>query len=394
LHAANRSVMIAAPLMALAFAMQATSVLATPSAAAADAQRAVLRPGQAAPSLQSAQLIKGELIRSFSPGRTYVVEFWATWCEPCKRSMPHLSELARQYQGRVTFIAVDSYEQSSHGTVTEAKLLAQVQRFVQGKGRDLDMNVVMDDASGTLASHWLEAAEQGAIPVAFVVHDGRVVWIGEPQDVAQPLAEILAGRYDLQAALVEFAQGQADGLEIRRLWDYPPYAEAVRRDDYTTQISLRRQAFAMNPRLEMRQSMGMGLFPLLLHVDEAQARLYAREYIKRYDAQFNDPVARSELLMSLAGAILYDPKLRHPDLKFALQLAQESFAMAPTKGVGDYSSLAAALFANGNRAKAIELQQQAVAAALRIPEYDPAHDRQVARQSNVLKKYQGSGAVR
>src|SRR5882762_6642691 len=135
--------MIAAPIMALAFAMQTTSVLATPSAAAADTQRAVLRLGQAAPSLQSAQLIKGEMVRNFLPGRTYVVEFWATWCEPCKRSMPHLSELARQYKDRVTFIAVDSYEKSSHATVTEAKLLAQVQRFVQGKGRDLDMNVAM-----------------------------------------------------------------------------------------------------------------------------------------------------------------------------------------------------------------------------------------------------------
>jgi thiol-disulfide isomerase/thioredoxin len=380
--------MIAAPIMALAFALQVTSALATPSAAAADAQRAVLRPGQAAPSLQSAQLIKGEMVRNFSPGRTYVVEFWATWCEPCKRSMPHLSELARQYKGRVTFIAVDSYEKSSHATVTEAKLLAQVQRFVQGKGRDLDMNVAMDDAAGTLASHWLEAAGQGGIPAAFVVQDGRVVWIGHPQDLAQPLAEILAGRYDLQSALVEFAQGQADRQEIHRLWDYAPFAEAVRRDDYTTQISLWRQAFAMNPRLEMRQR--LGLFPMLLHVDEAQARLYAREYIKSYDAQFNDPVARSELLMSLAGEILHDPKIRHPDIKFALQLAQESFAMTPTKGVDDYSSLAEALFANGSRVKAIELQQQAVAAALQIPEYDPAHNRQAARQSSLLKKYQGA----
>jgi hypothetical protein len=250
------------------------------------------------------------------------------------------------------------------------------------------MNVAMDDASGTLASHWVEAAGQGGIPAAYVVQDGRVVWIGEPQDLAQPLAEILAGRYDLQAALVEFAQRQADRQEMRRLWNCPPYAEAARREDYTTQISLWRQAFAMNPRLEMRQSMGMGLFPLLLHVDEAQARLYAREYIKSYDAQFNDPVARSELLMSLAGEILHDPKIRHPDLKFALQLAQESFALTPTKGVDDYSSLAAALFANGNRVRAIELQQQAVAAAMKIPEYDPAHSKQVARQSSTLKKYQ------
>lgn len=45
-------------------------------------------------------------IGSFEGGPA-VVNFWATWCEPCKVEMPHIVEAAEHYAGRVSFLGVD-----------------------------------------------------------------------------------------------------------------------------------------------------------------------------------------------------------------------------------------------------------------------------------------------
>jgi thioredoxin 1 len=40
-------------------------------------------------------------------GVPVLVDFWATWCAPCKAMAPMLDELARDYAGRVKMVKVD-----------------------------------------------------------------------------------------------------------------------------------------------------------------------------------------------------------------------------------------------------------------------------------------------
>jgi len=37
-----------------------------------------------------------------------LVDFWATWCSPCKAVAPLLEEMSRQYEGRVQFLKLNT----------------------------------------------------------------------------------------------------------------------------------------------------------------------------------------------------------------------------------------------------------------------------------------------
>ncbi|MBK7581042.1 MAG: TlpA family protein disulfide reductase [Myxococcales bacterium] len=39
-------------------------------------------------------------------GKVMLVDFWATWCEPCKDSFPHHQQLAEKYSGKLVVIGI------------------------------------------------------------------------------------------------------------------------------------------------------------------------------------------------------------------------------------------------------------------------------------------------
>ncbi|HOX25522.1 MAG TPA: DUF6029 family protein [Candidatus Krumholzibacteria bacterium] len=85
-----------------------------------------------------------------------VVSFWATWCIPCLKEMPRLNELAGEFAGRVSFIAV---------SVDNSKSMAKVGPLVRAKGWD-DLTIAQD-AGGTV-----QQLLQVVSPPFVVVYDG------------------------------------------------------------------------------------------------------------------------------------------------------------------------------------------------------------------------------
>ena len=84
--------------------------LADAEVAAADAvvvEAPVAAPVVRAPVAATEDTFQDEVIHSDVP---VVVDFWATWCPPCRAVAPLLDELAEEYAGRLKIVKVDTDE--------------------------------------------------------------------------------------------------------------------------------------------------------------------------------------------------------------------------------------------------------------------------------------------
>jgi thiol-disulfide isomerase/thioredoxin len=167
------------------------------------AEEATLKVGDKAPKLQVAKWAQGEPVKELSKGTAYIVEFWATWCGPCRATIPHVNELHKKFKDKkLVVIGQDVWERDE----------SKVEPFIKTMGDKMTYRVAMDDKSsdekGAMAKTWMEAAGQNGIPSAFVVNkEGIIAWIGHPATLTEKtLEKILDGSFDIKKAAAEKAE--------------------------------------------------------------------------------------------------------------------------------------------------------------------------------------------
>lgn len=122
--------------------------------------------------------------------KVFLVEFWATWCPPCLKSIPHLSKLhEKHHKDGLVIIGISNEEVETIKAFIEKKM--KMPYFV---GRDDEMKTT---------EAWAEDVK--TIPYAYLVDKtGVVVWSGDPlADAAvmdQVIGEVLADKFDAEAA--------------------------------------------------------------------------------------------------------------------------------------------------------------------------------------------------
>jgi len=323
-------------------------------ATSVSAEKPTLKPGDAAPAIQVKQWVKGEAVKGFEKGQIYVVEFWATWCPPCRESIPHLTEMQEKHQD-VKFIGVSVFEHESDQS--------KVVPFVEKMGEKMDYRVAMDDvpegkknSDGAMAKSWMIASGEGGIPTAFIVDKtGRVAWIGRPMKMEDSLEKIIAGTWDLAAYQKQKAEESAAAEASTELNQKLNAALGAKTKDFAAALAAIDEALVKTPKLEER--FGYTKFRILL-----DSKAYDAGYA--YGAKLVSGLLKDDAqqLNGIAWAIV-DPAnkmLEKRDLKLALSAALRANEVARGKDAGILDTLAKVYFDSGDAAKAIEFQTKAI----------------------------------
>lgn len=307
-----------------------------------------LRVGAPAPEIKHYKWVKGTPVTNFEKGKFYVVEFWATWCPPCKTSIPHLTELAHKYKDKVTFIGMDGSEHVPFGP--EADKL--VEDFVKEYGDKMDYCVAMDTKEKFMMNNWMTAAAQYGIPTAFVVDkDKKIAWIGHPMEMEEPLAQILDGKFEAKAYTEKFSADQDKSFKARE--EQKKFAEltksiseAMRAKDYAKAVAECEALVAKDPTLQSK--LDFNYFKALIKVNPDKAMSIAKE----------EKTKNSDRLITICQAFAQ----KEQDKKF-YSFVVDALAPKVEKDANDYSSLS--ILANtyefiGNNAKAIEMIEKII----------------------------------
>ncbi len=317
----------------------------TPDAGQTEPPAITLNVGDPAPSLAIGQWYKGEPVTAFAADHVYVVEFWATWCGPCRVSMPHIGKLQEQYPDQVTFIGVSD---ESEDTVRE---------FMSGASEDgektwdelVTYTIALDDKDAT-GTAYMKAAGQNGIPTAFIVgKDGHIEWIGHPMAIDEPLAQVVAGQWDRQKAVQEQLAQRAAEEAMMKLREVVQSAQQS--GDWTAALAMIDEMAVQQPRM-----LSLKLQMLLFAEKFDDAHVLAEELVTQ---NAEDANMLNEIAWILATRVPRDKQ--KPEL--ALRIAKQASSLRNDQDASTLDTVARVYYLQGNLEEAVAWQTKAVAAA-------------------------------
>jgi len=142
--------------------------------------------GERAPSFTLSDLNGGEISLADFKGKVVLIEFWATWCPPCREALPSTNELVRKH-GDKGLVAIAIAVQDNPD---------QVMDFAREKG--IDIHLAMDD--GVVSKVY---GVRGIPAMFFVGRDGLITneLEGYSPGVDREIEEKVKELLDQQASL-------------------------------------------------------------------------------------------------------------------------------------------------------------------------------------------------
>jgi thiol-disulfide isomerase/thioredoxin len=121
-----------------------------------------IEEGKMAPSFTLSSLSGEEIALEHLKGKKVILNFWATWCPPCKKEMPEMQKISKTHEEEVEILAINSTDNE--------KSVKSVEDFIEEGGYTF---TVLLDPEGKVNGNLYRTV---AFPTSYFINeDGKIV---------------------------------------------------------------------------------------------------------------------------------------------------------------------------------------------------------------------------
>lgn len=186
--------------------------------------------GDTAPDLLNLKWVKGNPTNI--GGKLTLVECWATWCGPCLRTIPHLTELQKKYSNELQIIGISQEDEET------------VSPFVENMGDQMSYRVAV--APDEVYNAYMEGIP--GIPHSFLINTKKeLIWHSHPMEI--------------DAILDGYIKGKITEENLKQI--------AVKKEEYNASLEILQSGQFENPNPIVEKMIDVGLSLLYLTPDNS-----------------------------------------------------------------------------------------------------------------------------